>query len=91
MEQTIIDILKVIGGFLATSGLSLPVIITMYKKHKKGKEERLEILKTEIRILEEKIDALTNVMSIYINANGSSEKVKKELNKILQSNKKLRK
>jgi arginyl-tRNA synthetase len=73
---------------ITASGLSIPVLIKMYRTSKKGKEERLEIVKNEIRILEEKIDSLTNVFIIYINANGSSDKLKKQLNTILQHSKK---
>jgi allophanate hydrolase subunit 1 len=80
----------VVAAILTISGVSLPAIVKTAKTLKKKKEERLEIVKTEIKILEEKIDSLTNVFIIYINANGSSEKLKKQLNTILQNSKNLR-
>jgi hypothetical protein len=68
----------------------VPAIIKTVKTLKKKKEERLEIVKNEIRILEAKIDNLTQVISIYINANGTNDKLKQQLNRILEKNKRRR-
>ncbi len=84
------DIIKTITAILALSGFSVPAIIKTVKTLKKKKEERLEIVKNEIRILEAKIDNLTQVISIYINANGTNDKLKQQLNRILEKNKRRR-